>query len=431
MRLFFLLFLTGTLLASDLSKELYAKPTLSQRQIEDKTDGIYVTGLPLINYDADKGVGYGARVYLYNNGHKGDELFSLTPYKTQLYLQVFQTTNGWSYHTLHYDAPYINDSLFRLTTHFAYEKNTQATYFGTTADSLKPLSDPNGNTYSSADTQEETLKNEGSQYYNRFLLVRPAADINLARDFFGGLVRVSMGIYLSKTTIRDYNDTTVLDQHNDRSKLADDKETLTGYDGGWDNGVRIGLVYDSRDFAPNPKHGSIQDVTAEFFGTLTGSDYTHQRYTFSTRNFYTPNSFDFFTLAIRGIYSVQNGDTPFYNKNILSFADKETTGLGGFRSLRGYQQDRFVANVKVLGNLETRFNFYEAHTFGQSFEFMVVPFVDAGKVFDHVEDTDLKDYKYTVGSGLRIVWNQATVMMMDYGQSSEGSGLYINFGHIF
>ena len=85
----------------------------------------------------------------------------------------------------------------------------------------------------------------------------------------------------------------------------------------------------------------------------------------------------------------------------------------------------------MLANVETRFNFYKTHTLGQTFDFMVAPFVDAGKVFDKVSDTDLSGYKYTYGAGLRIAWNQATIIMIDYGQSVEDSGLYINFGHIF
>jgi hypothetical protein len=432
MRFFWLLFLLlSALHADDIIKDLYAKPSLTPEQIADKKEGTYVTGLPLVNYDADKGLGYGARVYLYDNGKRDSELFELTPYKHQLYMQFFQTTNGWSYHVLHYDAPYIGDSLFRLTGEIVYEKNTQALYFGTSAASLGDLDDPNGITYKTAQEQQDALDAQGSTYYNRYLLVKPKAEINLARDFFGGIVRLSVGVNIAHASVTDYNNTTVLDKHNEISKLAEDKESLIGFDGGWDNGLKLAAVYDSRDFAPNPKNGSIQDFTVDLYGKFIGSDFEHQRYTFSSRNFFTPENVKFFTLAVRGIYSVQTGDTPFFNQNVLSFADDTTTGLGGYRTLRGYQQDRFVADVKVLGNVETRFNFYEAHTYGQSFEFMAVPFVDAGKVFDKVSDTDLSDYKYTYGAGLRIAWNQATIIMIDYGQSVEDSGLYINFGHIF
>lgn len=432
MRFFWLLFLPLLpLFASDISNELYAKSTLTPEQIADKKEGMYVTGLPLVNYDADKGFGYGARVYLYENGSREDELFTLTPYNHQLYLQFFQTTNGWSYHVLHYDAPYISDSLFRLTGEIVYEKNTQANYFGTTADSMNDLTDTLGYSYTTAEEQQDALDAQGSRYYNRYLLVKPKAEVNLARDFFGGLVRLSVGVNLARASITDYNDTTVLDKYNEKSKLAEDKASLIGYEGGWDNGLKLGAVYDSRDFAPNPKNGSIHDFSVGLYGKFLGSDFEHQRYTFSTRNFFTPESADYFTLAVRAVYSVQNGDTPFFDQNILDFADDQKTGLGGYRTLRGYQQDRFVADVKVLANVETRFNFYKTHTLGQTFDFMVVPFVDAGKVFDSVSDTDLSGYKYTYGAGMRIAWNQATIIMIDYGQSVEDSGLYINFGHIF
>jgi hypothetical protein len=32
---------------------------------------------------------------------------------------------------------------------------------------------------------------------------------------------------------------------------------------------------------------------------------------------------------------------------------------------------------------------------------------------------------------LRVAWNQATILVFDYGVSSEDAGLYIDFRHIF
>ena len=293
------------------------------------------------------------------------------------------------------------------------------------------MTDPTGMSYETAQDQQDALDDQGSRYYNRYHLVKPKVEVNLARDFFGGLVRLSAGVNFAHASVTDYNNTTVLDQTNEFSKLAEDKETVIGYEGGWDNSLKLAAVYDSRDFAPNPKNGSIHDFTIGLYGKFIGSDFEHQRYTVSSRNFFTPDSLDFFTLAIRGIYSVQTGDTPFFNQNVIGFADDQKSGLGGYRTLRGYQQDRFVADVKALFNLETRFNFYKTNILGQKFEFMAAPFVDAGKVFDSVSDTDLSEYKYTYGAGMRIAWNQATIIMIDYGQSVEDSGLYINFGHIF
>jgi len=425
---------SAQLFSDDITEELYAKPKLTTQQLSNKQTGSYFTGLPLVNYDADKGLGYGARVYWHDNGERDDALFDYTPYKYEIYAQLFKTTNGWQYHFLHFDAPYVKGSLFRITGELLYEKNTQSNYFGTTAASLGELDAPGTTkTFTTADAQEQYLDDIGSRYYNRFLLEKPRAEINIAHDFFGGLVRLSAGLNISYANIKTYQNSDENPEYNNDSKLYLDNLTdpITGYDGGWDNGIKLAVVYDSRDFAPNPKNGNAFDFTVGLYGKALGSDYNHQRYNFSTRNFYTPAFADYLTLAFRWVYSVQSGDTPFYDKNTLSFADEFKFGLGGLRTLRGYQQDRFVADVKTVINFEPRFNFYEAHTHGQSFEFMAVPFVDAGKVFDNVSDTDLSGYKYTYGAGMRIAWNQATIIMIDYGQSVEDSGLYINFGHIF
>jgi len=431
--LWLLLLLPILLLAEDISDELYAKPRLTEAQVADKQTGSYFTGLPIINYDSDTGLGYGARVYWHDNGEKDASLFDMTPYKYEIYGQFLETTNGWQYHVLHFDAPYIGGSLFRITSELLYEKNTQANYFGTTASSLGNLNDSNNNTYNTAQEQQDALDGQGDRYYNRFLLEKPTAEVNLARDFFGGLIRLTVGVNFSHAYIQTYENTTINGTHSQENKLYDDSldGSLIGAQGGWDNGLKLAIVYDSRDFAPNPKNGHAFDFTTGFYGKQLGSDYTHQRYNFSTRNFYTHPDAEYLTLAFRWVYSIQNGDTPFYNKNTIGFADEFKFGLGGFRTLRGYQQNRFVADVKTVINFEPRFSIYEAHTYGQSFEFIAVPFVDAGKVFDKVSDTDLSNYKYTYGAGLRIAWNQSTIIMIDYGQSVEDSGLYINFGHIF
>ena len=60
-----------------------------------------------------------------------------------------------------------------------------------------------------------------------------------------------------------------------------------------------------------------------------------------------------------------------------------------------------------------------------------MPFLDIGRVFDDVGQTTLGGWKRTQGGGLRIAWNEATVLMVDYGFSDEDQGLYLNFNHIF
>ena len=62
---------------------------------------------------------------------------------------------------------------------------------------------------------------------------------------------------------------------------------------------------------------------------------------------------------------------------------------------------------------------------------MLVPFFDIGRPFDDVADLTVHDWKPSYGGAFRIAWNLATIVTVDYGRSSEDTGFYINFNHIF
>ena len=40
-------------------------------------------------------------------------------------------------------------------------------------------------------------------------------------------------------------------------------------------------------------------------------------------------------------------------------------------------------------------------------------------------------WRWNAGGALRISWNLATLLTIDYGRSREDSGLFVNFNHIF
>ena len=60
---------------------------------------------------------------------------------------------------------------------------------------------------------------------------------------------------------------------------------------------------------------------------------------------------------------------------------------------------------------------------------MLVPFIDAGRVFDSIGDTTL--WKFAGGIGLRLAWNLSTIVSFDFGRSSEGNMFYMLLGHQF
>jgi outer membrane protein assembly factor BamA len=51
----------------------------------------------------------------------------------------------------------------------------------------------------------------------------------------------------------------------------------------------------------------------------------------------------------------------------------------------------------------------------QRFAFGIAPFFDAGTVRDNWQDLNFKNIKTSYGGGLRIAWNQSTILSFDYG----------------
>ena len=105
--------------------------------------------------------------------------------------------------------------------------------------------------------------------------------------------------------------------------------------------------------------------------------------------------------------------------------------MGGYATLRGFAQNRFVGSAAAFADAELRWTLGETTLFKQHLRFMLVPFFDTGRVFDSARDTTLQDWKFDGGVGFRLAWNIATVVSFDYGLSSEGSMFYMELGHQF
>src|SRR3954471_21957496 len=103
---------------------------ISPEDLARKNEGGHFTGVPLAAYSVDFGFGFGARVYYYWNGHRGDPRFAETPYLHRVFLQVFGTTHGQQYHWLDYDAPRIFDTEYRIRSQIVLGRNTVANYYG-------------------------------------------------------------------------------------------------------------------------------------------------------------------------------------------------------------------------------------------------------------------------------------------------------------
>lgn len=423
------------------------KPYMPDFLLEDKREGWYVTGFPAIGWDDEEGFVLGVMAEVYDNGARDDPFFRSTSYRKRISIAATSTTEGVQDYGLALDAPYLGDTPYRLRVRAYYGQNPLNNYFGRGDEAMGLLRFPgSAEGYVAYDDYERATRAEvgGETYarYSQFLSRDLGGIVMVERDLAGGLVRPLIGIRVWHTDVLDYTGQKVdaVDANGKKVEAVElptrlreefDGGDVEGFDGGFDNYVKLGLSVDTRDFEPDPSRGVLGQLAAELGTRALGSDFDYQRVTASVAGFHdlAPCG-ERVVVAARALYSMQFGDVPFFSENTLAFNTFDITGLGGGRTLRGFKRDRFVGDSAALLNGEVRWSLTEVTQWGQHFRPMLAGFVDTGRVFDGV-GMSLERWRVGYGVGFRFAWNLATVVSFDYGRSEESDILYMAFGHAF
>lgn len=422
---------------------------LSPEDLARKDEGGYVTGLPLFSYSTDIGFGGGARAYYYWNGARDDARFTQTPYLHRIFLQGFASTRGIQFHWLDYDAPRIFSSPYRIRSQLIFGRNINSNYFGHGNAALAPLAFPGapGRTFDSyadyAAAQQQITGGAAYTKYDQFDLIRPIFVASVERLVLRDRVRLLAGYGFAYASIRDYTGKQV-DATDDAggeteatsapTRLREDCDAgrLVGCGGGREGFLRLGISYDTRDFEPDPNRGVFADLALDAATAALGSEYGYARLLGAVRGYWSPiPAHADLVLAARALLQLQTSGTPFFSLDSLPFTEDFRNGLGGHRTMRGFRQDRFVGRTMAAATAEVRWTFTRFKLARQKLALIAVPFVDLGRSFDDAGELTLSDWRACYGGALRISWNLATIITVDYGRSAEDSGLYINFGHIF
>ena len=366
-----------------------------------------------------------------------------------MFLQAFFTSGGLQFHWLDHDVPSVADTPFRFRSQLIYMRNTDEHYFGLGSEAMRDLgyvgSADRFTSFSRYRVEIERADLAGYTYsrYDSYEMVRPLALLSVERTILRGLVRPLLGVGLEHVRLRDYTDRTVravdaagggteATMGPTRLRVDCERGVIVGCAGGWNNFLRLGLSFDTRDFEPDPNRGVFIDAALDVGLRPLGSRYAWTRFMASGRLYVSPlpETADL-VLALRGTLQVQSRDTPFFAMKLIPFTEDPRHGLGGLRTLRGYQQDRFVGPVMTLVNAEVRWTFVRFQLLKQKLALIGVPFLDLGATYDRLEDVRPTGWKRGQGLALRVSWNLATIITIDYGRSEEDTGLYINFSHIF
>ncbi len=168
--------------------------------------------------------------------------------------------------------------------------------------------------------------------------------------------------------------------------------------------AQIGAIVDTRD-TPNPRRGGLYQVQFRRFSDRDGGTYS-----FSSTRLDLQHFFPFWNqsrvIALRVLAEHADGlgstgQVPFYAQPTL----------GGARSLRGYDRQRFRDRSMLLMTAEYR---YEVNPF-----IMAAVFYDAGQVAPDWTDFRLSDLRDNYGFGIRFGYSNAVALRADVAFGGE------------
>jgi hypothetical protein len=457
----------------DLPFAIDSSKRMPEWELEDKREGYFLTGIPRFEFDPIRGFGIGGNVNLFYNGPKSDPFFEYTPYRHAVNAEFFIFQNGRVRYAVNYDSPYIFNSKWRLRADAVLWEDPNAQYWGIGRSSLQGLQFRDKRSgqlrnFSRIKDYEENLAladlGDDGQYftdfhYNHFLQREQLYNILAERTFLGGRLRMMFGYEALFTDFSAYggriaeeaftlagdrvaavnNETLV--EYQQRTGVWD-RFNLTGFDApgryNFTSMLAAALIYDTRDYEPDPTKGLFLQYSHEFSAPWIGSDFNFNKFMLQAQYVHTlyrwknqKNRITFAGLAAFG--HIFGSRINFIEMWDLS-SQAEAGGilvLGGARSLRGFREARFLAPTVALVNLELRTRLYDFKLLKQNIYVGLTPFYDFGSVWDSPSQVSLTQWKGAPGLGLRLGWNQSTIVRLDYGHSSEGGQFFFGFNHIF
>ncbi len=197
---------------------------------------------------------------------------------------------------------------------------------------------------------------------------------------------------------------------------------LPGVQGATIHAQRVALIHDSRNSQTTPTQGLYASGFAEASTELLGSDADYIKAGAETI-YLRPYLDRRLVFVVRGLFEALSGEssTPF----------EVLPTLGGVDTLRGFGENRFYGDARLLFNAEVRASVFRRRIFGVNAELQVAPFVDVGKVFDSWEQFLDNRMEVTPGVGFRGLAPPSVVGHIEFAYSREGPAIYVGLDYPF
>lgn len=237
-------------------------------------------------------------------------------------------------------------------------------------------------------------------YFYRVSRKSQVARAQLQRRLIGPL-RLLVGGTLERTSFRVLPGDGLFAR--DRALGAADREPFV------DAALRAGLVADTRDNEVDPHAGLLAEV-------LLAAARRYSRTTVGVQAYVHPS--EKLVLAGRVLGERMSGAPSVSLMQSIESSGRPYVGVGGYRSLRGYYDSRFIGPDKLLGGVEVRYAILYAPTV---LEVKLVGFYDVGRVFGAggVQLTN-RDQHSSGGGELMLRFGRNSVLVAGAGFGEDG-----------
>lgn len=447
---------------------------LPEQKIEFNTppefSDVKFTGLPLPSYNDNDGFGMGVRGYL----TRYDENFS--PYKWQIWAQVYKTTKKRESHEFKADILNFLNSSLRVQIQGGYVRFQSAQYYGTgnfqnmeRIEKIRngeiPITEniPESRDIRQLDLdfipalKEELSINEELGFNPGRRVLRERQNKYYTYDRIEPYLMFTTENWIGNTNLKWWTGVKTVSykidsyygdkddgeaETNTRTLLDIDKPV--GYDAIEKakniNLFRFALAYDSRPRLreKNPNSGIFSDIHFAVADKKSGSDYNFTKLTLTYRQYielfpdYFHEQDEELVLGFRILGQETFGEAPFFELNRIYTKEiqEQSEGLGGTSGLRGYLSNQFVDRVMVMANTELRYTFSKKPWLG-GMNWILITYFDGGRVGAERKEIDSDGWHKAWGGGIRLVWQANTIISITTGVSKFSKYTAFSFGHMF
>ena len=350
-----------------------------------------IQGIPILFPSAASGFNLGVQVALQNIRRQD-------PHQFEFEARLLSSDLGRYKHMLKLDYPHLIDGKYRLTTRVNYDRDISFPYLGV------------GNTTT---VDRSRLNNNDPLYQN--VRAGPSFDIQMLRNFTKQL-RIGPFLGLRWTQISAPPGSLLLAQN------------PSGVQGGRTHYVGLAIVHDTTDFEPYPSRGRLHELYLYWYAPFISSEYNYFRLTYNYKGYHALHRQ--LILAYRLFFESLSGNIPFYEMGATG-GSIPTLGFGGDRFLRGYDNNRFVDNIRLVLNVELRWDPLLVSFAKQDITLGFVPFFDIGRVWPTIFPITFSDLHASTGWGMRLIWSNRFIIRTDITFNSEMVGAYVELGSSF